>query len=85
MCIVVPYCTVLCCAVQYYGVLSAIKAYNGYQPRQKVLWINPAANITYSIITPETAGLEPSTLRGHLEEYGHSLEGDCHDDVDFRH
>ena len=25
------------------------------------------------------------TLRGHPEEYGNALEGDCHDDVDFRH
>ena len=24
-----------------------------------------------------------SALRGHPEEYGHTLEGDCHDDVDF--
>ena len=23
-------------------------------------------------------------LRGHPEEYGHTLEEDCHDDVDFR-
>ena len=37
--------------------LSAIKAYNGYQPLHKVLWINPAANITFSVITPETAGI----------------------------
>jgi hypothetical protein len=28
--------------------LSAIKAYNGYHPCHKVLWINPAANITFS-------------------------------------
>ena len=37
--------------------LSAIKAYNGYQPCHKVLWINPAANITFSVITLETAGI----------------------------
>ena len=41
--------------------LSAIKAYNGYQPCHKVLWINPAANITFSVIIPETAGFELST------------------------
>ena len=35
--------------------LSTIKAYNGYQPCHRVLWINPAANITFSIITLETA------------------------------
>ena len=23
--------------------------------------------------------------RGQPKEYGHSLEGDCHDDIDFRH
>ena len=37
--------------------LSAIKAYNGYHPCHKVLWINPAANITFSVITLETAGI----------------------------
>ena len=36
-------------------VLSANKAYNGYQPRHRVLWINPAVNITFSVITLETA------------------------------
>ena len=51
--------------------LSTIKAYNGYQPCHRVLWINLAANITFLVIT--------------LEEYGHALEGDCHEDLDFRH
>ena len=37
--------------------LSAIKAYNGYHPCHRVLWINPAANITFSVITLETAGI----------------------------
>ena len=37
--------------------LSTIKAYNGYQPCHRVLWINPAANITFSVITLETAGI----------------------------
>ena len=41
--------------------LSAIKAYNGYKPCHKVLWINPATNITFSVITPETAGFKPLT------------------------
>ena len=45
----------------YCTVLSAIKAYNGYQTCHKALWINPAANITFSVITPETAGFEPLT------------------------
>ena len=29
--------------------LSTIKAYNGYQPCHRVFWINPAANITFSL------------------------------------
>ena len=37
--------------------LSAIKAYNGYHPCHRVLWINPAANIIFSVITLETAGI----------------------------
>ena len=32
--------------------LSTVKAYNGYQPCHKVLWINPA-NITFWVITLE--------------------------------
>ena len=24
------------------------------------------------------------TLRGRAEEYSHALEGDCHDDIDFK-
>ena len=47
--------------VQYSIVLSAIKAYNGYHPCHRVLWINPAANITFSVITLETAVFKPST------------------------
>ena len=46
---------ILSSAVQFSAMLSAMKAYKGYQPRHKVLWINPAANITVSVITPETA------------------------------
>ena len=42
--------------------LSAIKAYNGYHPCHKVLWINPAANITFSVITLETAGIRSVNL-----------------------
>ena len=38
-------------------VLSAIKAYNGYHPCHRVLWINPAANITFLVITLESAGI----------------------------
>ena len=34
--------------------LSTIKAYNGYHPCHRVIWINPAANITFSVITLET-------------------------------
>ena len=45
--------------VQYSTVLSAIQAYFGYQPRHKVLWINPAANITLLVITPELRDLNP--------------------------
>ena len=41
--------------VQCSAVLSAIKAYNGYHPCHRVLWMNPAANITFSVITLETA------------------------------
>ena len=37
--------------------LSAIKAYNGYHPCHKVLWINQAANITFSVITLESEGI----------------------------
>ena len=37
--------------------LSTIKAYNGYHPCHRVLWINPAANINFSVITLETAGI----------------------------
>ena len=62
--------------------LSANKAYNGYHPCHRVLWINPAANITFSVITLETPGIR--TLNPGVEEYSHALEGDCHDDVDFR-
>ena len=35
--------------------LSTIRAYNGYQPCHRVLWINPAANIPFSVTTLETA------------------------------
>ena len=28
-------------------------------PRQRVLWINPAANLSFPLITPETVGSEP--------------------------
>ena len=28
-----------------------------YQPCHRVLWMNPAANITFSVITLETAGI----------------------------
>ena len=52
---------VLDCEIVQFSVLSAIKAYNGYQPCNKVLWINSAANITFLVITPETAGFEPLT------------------------
>ena len=38
-------------------ILSASKAYNGYHPCHRVLWINPAANITFLVITLETAGI----------------------------
>ena len=31
-------------------ILSAIKAYNGYQPCPRVLWINPTANIIFSTV-----------------------------------
>ena len=30
-------------------------------PRQRVLWINPTANISFPLTTPETAGFEPMT------------------------
>ena len=48
-------------SAQFTCTLSAIKAYNRYQSHQKVLWINPAANTTFLIITPETAGFKPLT------------------------
>ena len=38
--------------------LSTIKAYNGYHTCHRVLWINPAANITFSVITLETEGIQ---------------------------
>ena len=53
----VLYCTGLYCTVLYWTALSTIKAYNGYQPCHKELWINPAANRTFSVITLETAGI----------------------------
>ena len=51
---------------------SAIKAYNGYHPCHRVLWINPATNITFSVITLETAGFEPSTPMLGGEDFNHS-------------
>ena len=56
---IILYCTVLYCTVQYCTalyctVLSTIKAYNRYQPCYKELRINPAANITFSVVTLET-------------------------------
>jgi hypothetical protein len=39
--------------------LSAIKAYNGYHPCHRELWINPAANITFSVITLEDSNPQP--------------------------
>ena len=33
-------------------------------PRQRVLWINPAANISFPLITPETSGFGPITPLG---------------------
>ena len=30
-------------------------------PRQRVLWINPTANISFPLTTPKTAGFEPMT------------------------
>ena len=41
----------------YCSVLSTIKAHNVYQPCHRVLWINPAANITFLVITLEIAGI----------------------------
>ena len=66
------YSTVHYSIVQCSTVLSAIKAYNGYQPRQKVLWINPAANVTFLVITPETAGFEPLTPGTGGKSFNHS-------------
>ena len=37
--------------------LSTIKASNEYLPCHRLLWINPAAKITFSVITLETAGI----------------------------
>ena len=44
-------------SVLYSSALSTIKAYNGYQPRHRVLWINTAANLTFLVITLENAGI----------------------------
>ena len=49
--------------VPVYDRLSTIKAYNGYQPCHRVLWIIPAATITFSVITLETAGIWTVNLR----------------------
>ena len=73
----VLYCTVLYCTVMYCTVLSAIKAYNGYQPCHKVLRINPAANITFSVVTPETAGFKPSTPGAGGKSSNHSTVRLC--------
>ena len=37
-------------------VLSIIKAHKGYLPCNRVIWMNPATNITFLVITLETAG-----------------------------
>ena len=37
--------------------LLTIKAYNRYHPCHMVLWINPAGNITFLVITLETAAI----------------------------
>ena len=60
-CIFSAQCILASSIVLYHISLSAIKAYNRYHPCHKVLWINTAANITFSVITPQTAGFEPST------------------------
>ena len=41
--------------------LSIIKAYNGYHPCNRILWMNPAANITFSVKHLRPRGFEPST------------------------
>ena len=50
-------CKALCTKIKVLYTESAIKAYNGYNPCHKVRWINPAANIIFSVITLETAGI----------------------------
>ena len=52
--------------------MSAIIAYNGYHPCHKVLWINPAANITFSVITHETAGIQTVNRDVGGEDSNHS-------------
>ena len=41
-------------------------------PRQRVLWINPAANLSFPLITPETVGSEPMTSRTGIKCSNHS-------------
>ena len=53
----------------YFQTLSTKQAYNGYQPCHKVLWINSAANITFSVVTLETKGIW--TVNPDVGRWGH--------------
>ena len=58
-CLAIWFNTMQCSAVALQcTTLPTIKAYDGYQPCHRVLWINPDANITFLVITLETAGIQ---------------------------
>ena len=53
---------------------------------QKVLWINPATNISFPLITPETVGFKPMTPGTRIKRSNHSavrLGKSTQPDTDF--